>query len=449
MLAFAFPDARRRALLSAASGGALATAAAGGALRLAPDAARLADLLLAARCQVLTRDELYFLQSADELRAPLNHRSEAAAASLLLAQLGGADAADGAHAALRAALAAHCAALFPAFGDAAAGAAPATPSAAAPPGSPEAAFQAWAAARGVETALELATFAGGLRGARAARAAAPGACLLSVPRAALIYEATVRETDLGKCLLALPALAADAQHLLIVFAMVDRFDEDSLWAPFWRSLPASFRTGLSFPAPLLAALAGSAAALEAGRGQAHLAAQRAAAEPLFAALLAAYPEHLKPEWFSLENYVWAAELFYSYAFEVSFPSSTGGGGAAAAEAAAAAPGRGQGQGQPLGEAAAEAPPAEEAEESQTVMAPFACHLNHSPWPHVVRYGVLDAATDALRFPAFRPVEAGEQAFISYGPVPNLKLLVYYGFALDDNPHEVVPIALEVRGVVLA
>lgn len=38
-----------------------------------------------------------------------------------------------------------------------------------------------------------------------------------------------------------------------------------------------------------------------------------------------------------------------------------------------------------------------------------------------------------------------QVFISYGPVPNLKLLCYYGFVVPHNPHDLVPLQLEVGG----
>jgi histone-lysine N-methyltransferase SETD3 len=204
---------------------------------------------------------------------------------------------------------------------------------------------------------------------------------------------------------AVPGLAADT--LLVIFAMIDRFDPDSAWAPFWAALPAAFCTGLSFPPRLLAALAGTAAALELARGQAHLRAQFEATRPLLDALLEAYPQHLSPEWFAYERYVWAAELFYSYAFEIEFPPAA---------------------------------------KSKTVMVPFACLVNHSPWPHVVRYGRLDPRTRTLDYPAFRPCPKGAQAFISYGPVPNLKLLAYYGFALDGNPHDLVPVQLEASAV---
>ena len=45
--------------------------------------------------------------------------------------------------------------------------------------------------------------------------------------------------------------------------------------------------------------------------------QYAATQPLFDMLLAAYPQFLQPEWFDYDGYLWAAELWYSYAFEVS------------------------------------------------------------------------------------------------------------------------------------
>lgn len=76
------------------------------------------------------------------------------------------------------------------------------------------------------------------------------------------------------------------------------------------------------------------------------------------------------------------------------------------------------------------------------MVPFACHVNHSPWPHVVRYGKLNPHTDTLDYPAFRPCKKNRQVFISYGPVPNLKLITYYGFCIENNPHDMVPITIQ-------
>ena len=48
----------------------------------------------------------------------------------------------------------------------------------------------------------------------------------------------------------------------------------------------------------------------------------------------------------------------------------------------------------------------------------------------------------LFFP--RPCEPGEQLFLSYGPLPNLKLLVFYGFTLLENPQDTVSLSLEVN-----
>lgn len=202
----------------------------------------------------------------------------------------------------------------------------------------------------------------------------------------------------------LPDLSID--NLLIIFTLCDRFDPESRWAPFWRSLPDAYFTGLSFPPHVVSSLRGTAAHLEILRGQIHLRKQYAATWPVLEILLQAYPQYLQPDWFTYEKYVWAAELFYSYAFEIEFPPNP---------------------------------------KSKTVMVPFACHVNHSPWPHVVRYGRLNPGTNTLDYPAFRPCMKGEQAFISYGPVPNMKLISYYGFAIENNPHDLVPLQLDSGG----
>jgi len=179
--------------------------------------------------------------------------------------------------------------------------------------SPAAEFHAWAAQYGVCSAIQIASF-GGLRGCAAVRDISPGDLILSIPQSALIYDDTVKQTDLGRMLMALPGLSMD--NLLIIFTMCDRFDPDSAWAPFWRSLPDAFFTGLSFPPDLVGVLEGSAACLEMRRGQAHLRAQFEATRPLLDILLQAYPQYLERSWFEYDKYVWAAELWYSYAFEV-------------------------------------------------------------------------------------------------------------------------------------
>ena len=65
----------------------------------------------------------------------------------------------------------------------------------APPGSPAADFEAWAREQGVASAITIASF-GALRGCAAARDVQPGEPLLSIPSDVLIYEDSVRQTDL-------------------------------------------------------------------------------------------------------------------------------------------------------------------------------------------------------------------------------------------------------------
>lgn len=78
------------------------------------------------------------------------------------------------------------------------------------------------------------------------------------------------------------------------------------------------------------------------------------------------------------------------------------------------------------------------------LVPYASLLNHSVRPHIVHYGQLDATARQLCFPLFRPVSKRHQCFLSYGPLSNLKLMLFYGMAIPDNPYDVVQIELAVR-----
>ena len=81
----------------------------------------------------------------------------------------------------------------------------------APPGSPAADFEAWAREQGVGSAITIASF-GALRGCAAARDVQPGEPLLSIPSDVLIYEDSVRQTDLVGCRLAVePAWFPDGK----------------------------------------------------------------------------------------------------------------------------------------------------------------------------------------------------------------------------------------------
>ncbi|KAL4860156.1 Histone-lysine N-methyltransferase setd3 [Chlorella vulgaris] len=424
---------------------------------------QIEDLLTSARVHCISKIELYFLQDASQLRQPLNLRNEAAAVSLLLgffaehhSDEGGIDAQ--AQQALLAELLRHGRTLWPelASGNVTASGSSSSSSAATvrgepvPADSPAGEFEAWAVQQGVAAGIQIASF-DGLRGCAASRNVAPGDLLLSVPSDVLIYQDSVMATDLGRMLHAIPNLTVD--NLLIIFTMIDRHDADSRWALYWRSLPHRYYTGLSFPQAVVDALRGTAAHLELTRAQAHLRQQYAASKPLFDMLLTAYPQFLEAGWFDYDSYLWAAELWYSYAFEIEFPDSSAAadkGGFPAAVADVVPVVSGSKPGASTMSSSTSGGSATTGSCCKPVMVPFACHVNHSPWPHCVRYGRLNPTTRTLDFPAFRPCTKGQQAspewwlcvFISYGPVPNLKLLCYYGFCVPSNPHDLVPLQLE-------
>jgi hypothetical protein len=70
----------------------------------------------------------------------------------------------------------------------------------------------------------------------------------------------------------------------------------------------------------------------------------------------------------------------------------------------------------------------------TAMVPLGDLLNHDRAP-ATRWS-FDADADAFTFTATRDLAAGAAVTNSYGDKANCRLLVQYGFALDDNPHDV-------------
>ena len=75
------------------------------------------------------------------------------------------------------------------------------------------------------------------------------------------------------------------------------------------------------------------------------------------------------------------------------------------------------------------------------LVPVANLFNHSSHDaHVKRYSRVSISDKMMRFPVSKPCSSGKQVFLSYGPLPNWRLLLFYGFALQDNPHD----SLQVR-----
>lgn len=358
------------------------------------------DVLVAARIFCLSHDELYFLECPTELRKALNHRNEAASLSLIQQKLAENDLSAKRHGTFLKDLNAYSSSLWEQFRDMSSFP---LETGEFDQGQDTKHFLRWSVDRGIRSRLVVGNFQPhGIRGCMAEKDIEVGEDILSIPREILLYDETVLNTDVGKMLSVIPGLSMD--NLLILFTMIDRWDTDSIWRPFWKQLPNEFRTGISFHHSVVDLLRGSAAYDEIKKAQSHIESQYQACTYLFDILVSAYPTYLSQDMFTYEKYVWAVELWYSYAFEIEFPPSI---------------------------------------KSKTVMVPFACLVNHSPWPHVVRYGKMDMKSNCLRYPSFRPCRKGEQVFISYGPVPNMKLIAYYGFVIEENPHDIVPLTFEI------
>lgn len=260
----------------------------------------------------------------------------------------------------------------------------------------------WVQQSDVQTHLQPGDFSSSVRGLAACEDLNSGSMAIRVPETLLITEETAKESDLGPALMQFTQLGGDS--IAVIWTMVERHDADSQWAAFWQSLPETLHSGLTMSDTLLQALQGTSAHTECHSARQHIKEQYEGLKPILDALVAAYPAHLEAAWFSWDAYLWAVQLWYAYAMKVKWPDGS----------------------------------------CKECLVPYASLLNHSVRPHIVQYGQLDAATGQLCFPLFRPVAKGHQCFLSYGPLSNLKLMLFYGMAIPDNPYDVVQIELEAR-----
>lgn len=81
---------------------------------------------------------------------------------------------------------------------------------------------------------------------------------------------------------------------------------------------------------------------------------------------------------------------------------------------------------------------------EACLVPVASLLNHSAHPHIRNFGRMNPETHTMDFCVDRPCSAGQEVLLSYGRLPNHSLLLYYGFALKNNPHDSLPMTLEVH-----
>ncbi|KAJ7296638.1 hypothetical protein O6H91_Y109900 [Diphasiastrum complanatum] len=191
------------------------------------------------------------------------------------------------------------------------------------------------------------------------------------------------------------------ESMALLWTIKERQAQESKFATYFVSLPASFNTGLSFTMEGLKELEGALVFEEILQAKEHL---RRQYDALFPALIEAFPETFPEQVYTWENFLWASELWYSNGVKVGFPDGT----------------------------------------FKACLIPVAGILNHSVYPHITHYSRIDAATSTLKLHAIRPCKCGEQCFLSYGALSSADLLMFYGFVLrDDNPYDTIPIELDV------
>lgn len=85
---------------------------------------------------------------------------------------------------------------------------------------------------------------------------------------------------------------------------------------------------------------------------------------------------------------------------------------------------------------------------QPTLVPLASLVNHNPLaPHIVHFSTVNPETACLELKCFRPVSQQEQVFLSYGPLPNSQLALFYGFAVPGNPFEQQAVKVQPEKVV--
>eukprot|EP00300_Choanocystis_sp_HF-7_P039290 c5756_g1_i1.p1 GENE.c5756_g1_i1~~c5756_g1_i1.p1 ORF type:complete len:422 (+),score=67.56 c5756_g1_i1:35-1267(+) len=259
-------------------------------------------------------------------------------------------------------------------------------------------FAEWATGRGIVglAHVDIHEFppAEGGRGLRARTAISRGTPVVTVPLASCWSAANARASAIGA---ALPADIREddaiALHMLYEKLVVG---SSSPWAPHLAQLAEDPPyTTLFFTEAELDALIGSdvyaytVALRDQIRRDYGLLAQA-----VFVAAPALFPLHL----FTVDQYRWALATLWSRSMDVVV------GGA-----------------------------------QVRILAPLADMLNTRPGTPVCH----DVVGDALQVIAGDDTAAGEQLFIGYGPVPNSKLLRFYGFVLEGNPFDGVEVQLAI------
>ncbi|CAI5535842.1 unnamed protein product [Closterium sp. Naga37s-1] len=288
------------------------------------------------------------------------------------------------------------------------------------------------------------------------------------------------DTDMGGMEDGVDLSSISDESIALLWTIQQRHDPSSFYAPFFNALPAAINTALTWPETAVRAVQGTLLHTHIGRARQHIHAEY---HSLFPALSQRYPSLFPPALFSLSAFTAAAELWYAYAMRIALPSPPPPPHAAAAASSPSAPAAAalllsmQGAWQLGGGGAGQAGETT----ALPCLVPLASLLNHSLYPHITHFSTLEPAVPSpspltpsssastsspasasplssssvpppstsslhstshrLNLRLERPVRAGQQCFLSYGPLPSHDLALFYGFLLPSrNPYDCFPLA---------
>ena len=255
------------------------------------------------------------------------------------------------------------------------------------------------------------------RGAAAAADLPAGADAVRVPSRTLwtVQHAFDEPAARGEAYRTFAALGEDTVAALWLVYERAVVGASSPWAPLLASLPplSEKLTPASWPPEAIAALlGGTPVAADAAAAREKLARQYAA---LFPALSEHYPEVFPAAAYTADAFRGAAEAWNAYGMTVLREEAPGAGDTKSSDDTIPS-------GTPV-----------------TCLPTVALLCNHSTWPHAVRYSRLRG--DALHVPVARSVARDEEVFVSYGAKSNAELLLFYGFCVENNPYDDVPLSL--------
>lgn len=256
----------------------------------------------------------------------------------------------------------------------------------------------WSESNGTKTELDVAYFEGEGRGALATRDLQVGDIALEIPVSLIISEDLVHVSDMFDVLKGIDGISPET--MLLLWSMKEKDNKNSKFKIYFDTLPEAFNTGLSFRFDAIMALDGTLLMEEIVQAKEHL---RNQYDELFPALCNNYPDTFPRELYTWENFLWACELWYSNGMKVMFADG----------------------------------------KLKTCLIPVAGFLNHSPCPHIIHYGKVDASTNTLKFPLSRPCKVGEECYLSYGNFPSSHLVTFYGFLPQGkNPYDIIPLDID-------